>query len=101
MSNKALITRRPETAAEPVTPFTLSAVQARSIVAEAETPAGVPVQGTESQFEVPEAAGFRVKLLPDTNLLCQDSKRTGRRRVRDPRRTSEYERYVNIQRPDG
>ena len=39
------------------------------VVAEADTPAGVLVRGTDGQYEALEAAGFRVKLLPDTNLL--------------------------------
>src|SRR5262245_38630533 len=69
MSNKALITRRPGTAAEPPTTSALAAVRATGAVAEADTPAGVLVRGTDSQFEALEDAGYRVKLLPDTNLL--------------------------------
>jgi hypothetical protein len=69
MSNKALITRRPEKAPELARASALPAVQATGVVPEADTPAGVLVRGTDSQFEALEAAGFRVKLLPDTNLL--------------------------------
>ncbi len=69
MSNKALITRRPETAPEPASASMLPAMEATGVVQEADTPAGMLVRGTDSQFEALEAAGFRVKLLPDTNLL--------------------------------
>src|SRR4030095_10677189 len=47
----------------------LSAVKATGIVAEADTPAGMLVRGSDDQFEALEAAGYRLKLLPDTNLL--------------------------------
>jgi hypothetical protein len=67
MSNKALITRRPG-AAEPSLRSALAAAQA-DVVAEAETPAGTLVRGTDVQFEALAAAGFRVKVLEDTNLL--------------------------------
>jgi subtilisin family serine protease len=69
MASKALITRRPETIAEPAKASAMSVVQEMGIETEAETTAGVLVRGTDSQFEALEAAGFRVKLLPDTNLL--------------------------------
>jgi hypothetical protein len=69
MSNKALITLRPGTAPEPARAPELPAVQAMGVVPEADTPAGMLVRGTDSQFEALEAAGFRVKVLPDTNLL--------------------------------
>ena len=69
MSNKALITRRPGAAAEPSLASALAAARATGVVAEAETPAGVLVRGTDKQFEALEAAGFRVKVLEDTNLL--------------------------------
>ena len=69
MSNKALITRRTGATSEPATAAVLSAEQGRGVVPEADTPAGVLVRGTDRQFEALEAAGYRVKLLPDTNLL--------------------------------
>ena len=47
MSNKALITRRPETAPEPARASVLPAVQATGVVPEAETPSGTLVRGTE------------------------------------------------------
>jgi subtilisin family serine protease len=69
MSNKALITRRPATTTERLTASVLPALQTTGVISEADTPAGVLVRGTDAQFEQLEAAGFRVKLLPDTNLL--------------------------------
>ncbi|MGH9384431.1 MAG: S8 family serine peptidase [Vicinamibacterales bacterium] len=69
MSNKALITRRPGTAPEPAQAPELPAVQETGVIPEADTSAGMLVRGTDSQFEALEAAGYRVKVLPDTNLL--------------------------------
>jgi subtilisin family serine protease len=47
----------------------VAAVRAMGIIPEADTSAGLLVRDAESQFAALEAAGFRVKLLPDTNLL--------------------------------
>src|SRR5262245_18239393 len=69
MSNKALITQRQGTAPETSRAAVLPAMQAMGVVADAATPAGMLVRGTDSQFEQLEAAGYRVKVLPDTNLL--------------------------------
>ena len=69
MSNKALITRRRGPAPEPPEAAALPDLQAMGVVVEADTPAGLLVRGTDGQFEALEAAGYRVKLLPDTNLL--------------------------------
>ena len=69
MSNKALITRRPVTTPEPAKVSAFPAMQAMGVVQEADTPAGMLVRGTDRQFKALEAAGYRVKLLPDTNLL--------------------------------
>ena len=68
MSNKALITRRAGTSAD----RTLASAIAETpsgVILEAETPSGALVRGTDVQYEALQAAGFRVKLLPDTNLL--------------------------------
>jgi hypothetical protein len=69
MANKALITRRAGERARPITVSALSDIEPSGLTVEAETPAGVIVRGTDRQYEALAAAGFRVKLLPDTNLL--------------------------------
>ena len=69
MSNKVLITRRAGERARPITVSALSDFEPSGLTVEAETPAGVIVRGTDRQYEALAAAGFRVKLLPDTNLL--------------------------------
>jgi hypothetical protein len=68
MSNKALITRRAGSS-EDRTPAAAIADMRQRVILEAETPAGALVRGTDAQYEALQAAGFRVKLLPDTNLL--------------------------------
>ena len=68
MSNKALITRRAGTA-EDRTPAAAIADMRQRVILEAETPSGALVRGTDARYEALQAAGFRVKLLPDTNLL--------------------------------
>lgn len=69
MSSKALITRRSGEQPGQITVSTLRDVEPGELTVEAETPTGVIVRGTERQYETLAAAGFRVKLLPDTNLL--------------------------------
>lgn len=69
MSNKALITRRAGEAARRITVSALAEIEPSGVIVEAETPAGVVVRGTDRQYEALAVAGFRVKLLPDTNLL--------------------------------
>src|SRR5687768_8678339 len=69
MSNKALITRLPVPAPDPTRSSMLAVIEDAGVVIETDTPAGLLARGTEKQFEALEAAGYRVKLLEDTNLL--------------------------------
>ena len=69
MSNKALITRRAGEPARRISVSALAEIAPSGVIVEAETPAGVVVRGTDRQYQALAVAGFRVKLLPDTNLL--------------------------------
>src|SRR5688500_4123092 len=69
MSNKALITRRAGEPARRITVSALAEIDPRGLIVEVETPGGVGVRGTDRQYEALALAGFRARLLPDTNLL--------------------------------
>ena len=69
MSTKALITRRAGTSADRTLASVIADMSPSGEMLEIDTPSGAIVRGTDAQFEALQAAGFRVKLLPDTNLL--------------------------------
>ena len=69
MANKALITRRAAMAADVPLRSAIATMRPGAFVVEAETPAGLLIRGADSDYEALAAAGFRVKLLPDTHLL--------------------------------
>lgn len=69
MSHKALITPRAGERARPLTASAVLDIGPSGLTVEADTAAGVIVRGTDRQYEALAAAGFRVKLLPDANLL--------------------------------
>lgn len=69
MSHKALIKRRDVPRTEEAAAVESSEVEKLGLSVEQRLPHGTLVSGDEKQFAALEAQGFRVKLLPDTNIL--------------------------------
>ncbi len=69
MSAKALITRRSSPQTEAARAVESSEAEGLGLTIEEHLPHATLVSGTEKQYAALEAQGFRVKLLPETNIL--------------------------------
>ena len=69
MSHKAVITRRGVPRSETTAATESTEAESLGLTVEGQLPQGTLVSGTERRYAALEAEGYRVKLLPDTNIL--------------------------------
>lgn len=70
MANKALVTWRADARSPMSSAREFAAVDNMGMgVTAEETPGGTLISGSDEQYRALESQGFRVKVLPDTNLL--------------------------------
>lgn len=69
MTTRAVVTRRGSAPSEMAAAFEASDARDLGVAVETRLPQGILVQGSDEQYSELEARGYRVKILPDTNVL--------------------------------